>query len=157
VLDDLFADGAVVDRIGDVVALSGRTEITEEGDVHQDVLAFFALPIVDADNAAQQQVPDDDAIHFHPSFPSTIQRIGYAPADILPPNYLRECPRCHLNHDMTEFDVDPCPFVCERSSGISLANMFPGMERGLWPVVSFSIYVWEDGIIGACVHLSIFR
>ena len=61
--DDLLGKRSVVDRVVYRVGFSGLREIRGKGDIDQDVLLGLAFLVVDADDAAQQQV-----FNFNPIF-----------------------------------------------------------------------------------------
>lgn len=60
--DDPLGQAAVVERVGDVVALAGVPGVDRQLQADQDVLRLVALPVVDADDATQQQILDQDAV-----------------------------------------------------------------------------------------------
>jgi hypothetical protein len=64
-LDHLFGDGAVVYRIFDGIRPAGFGQISDKRDVDQDILSFLTLPIIDPNDASQQQVFDMDLIFRH--------------------------------------------------------------------------------------------
>lgn len=60
--NDRFGDGAVVDSVGDVVGEGGGHEVAVEGDVDDDILFVFAFIVFDADDGAEVEVANEDAV-----------------------------------------------------------------------------------------------
>ena len=58
-----FCDGAVIDAVGDVIGGGCLLDVGEDDEVDQDLLGFFPFPIVNPDDAAGDQIFDDDFIH----------------------------------------------------------------------------------------------
>ena len=60
-----FGEGAVVDTVSDVICFSGLVDVGIDNDVNEDFLGCFPFPIVDPDDAAGDQVFDDDFVQCY--------------------------------------------------------------------------------------------
>ena len=63
--DDLFGKGPIIYRVLNRVGASRLGEIRRKGYVYQDILLGLAFPVVDPNDAAQQQVLDFNVVFGH--------------------------------------------------------------------------------------------